>query len=228
MRARSLAFAATALLALPGCGYNALQGQDEDLKVAWVDVLNQYQRRAELIPNLLRTVKAYPNPQLQGPVDVAEARAKQASAIRLTPELVNNPEAFAKFQACQGQLSAALKNLFAVSEAHPQLQSDADFQDLQVAVERIEDRIAVARNGYIDAVRNYNVTVSSFPTNLTARMFDFQMKPNFTVADEQTVSTVPSVDFGDAPAKHPSTAPVHSRPGNPEPPATTSSPPVTK
>jgi LemA protein len=228
MRARSLAFAAIALLAFPGCGYRALQGQDEDLKAAWVEVLNQYQRRAELIPNLLRMVKAYPNPELQGPLDVTEACAKQAGAIQVSPDLVNNPEVFAKFQASQGQLSAALKNLFAVSEAHPQLQSDADFQDLHVALERIENRIAVARNGYIDAARNYNVTVSSFPTNLTARMFDFQVKPNFTVADEQTISTAPWLDFGDAPAKHLSTAPAHSRPGTPEPSATTSSPPVTE
>jgi LemA protein len=203
MRAWSLAFAAMALLALPGCGYNGLQRQDEDVKAAWSEVLNQYQRRAELIPNLVRTVKGYANQELQVLIGVTEARAKEAGSIQLTPELVNNPEAFAKFQAVQGQLSGALKNLFAVTEAYPQLQSDANFRDLQVALEGTENRIAVARNRYIDAVRNYNVTVRSFPTNLTARMFDFQVKPNFTVANEQSISVAPTVDFGDSPAKQP-------------------------
>jgi LemA protein len=229
MRAWSLAFAAIVLLALPGCGYNALQGQDEDVKAAWAEVLNQYQRRAELIPNVLRTVKGYANQQLQVLIGATEARAKEAGSIQLTPELVNNPEAFAKFQTFQAQLSAALKSLFAASEPYPQLQSDANFRDLQAALQETENRIAVARNRYIDAVRNYNVTVRSFPSNLTARMFDFQVKPNFTVADEQTISTAPALDFGDSPPKQPpAAAPVRSRPSAAEPPGATSGPPVPK
>jgi LemA protein len=207
MRAWSLAFTALVLVALPGCGYNALQRQDEDVKAAWSEVLNQYQRRAELIPNLVRTVKGYANQELQVLIGVTEARAKEAGSIQLTPELVNDPAAFAKLQAVQGQLSAALKNLFAVTEAYPQLQSNANFRDLQVALEGTENRIAVARNRYIDAVRAYNITVRSFPSNLTARLFDFQVKPNFAVANEQAVSQAPTVDFGDTPSRQPTAAP---------------------
>jgi LemA protein len=202
MRAWSLAFAVMVLLAVPGCGYNGLQRQDEDVRAAWSDVLDQYQRRAELVPNLVRTVKGYANRELQVLIGVTEARAEEAGSIQLTPELVNNPQAFAKFQVAQGQLSGALKNLFAVTEAYPQLQSDANFRDLQVALEGTESRIAAARNLYIDTVRNYNVTVRSFPRNLTAKMFDFQVKPNF-VANEQSISVAPTVDFGDSPTKHP-------------------------
>jgi LemA protein len=226
VRACSLAFAAIVLLAISGCGYNSLQGQDEDVRAAWVEVLNQYQRRAELIPNLVRTVNGYANQELQVFIGHTEARAKEAGSLQLTPELANNPEAFAKFQASQGQLSAALKNLFAVSDAYPQLQSDANFRDLQVALAGAENQIAVARNRYIDAVRNYNVTVRSFPSNLTARMLDFQVKPSLTVADEQRISTAPTVDFGDPPVKQPPAAPGRSRRNAAEQPAATSGQPV--
>jgi len=198
MRTGSLVLLATVLLGLSGCGYNSLQRQDEDVKAAWSEVINQYQRRAELIPNLVKTVKGYANQEQQVLIGVTEARARTAGAIQLTPELLNNPEAFAKFQAAQNQLSQGLKSVIAVAESYPQLKSDANFRDLQAQLEGTENRIAVARNRYIDAVRGYNITVRSFPTNLTAKMFDFQTKPNFTVANEQEVSKPPEVDFGDA------------------------------
>ncbi len=193
---RSLsAFAAIVLLCLPGCGYNDLQRQDEEVKAAWSEVVNQYQRRADLIPNLVNTVKGFAIQEQQVLVGVTEARAK-AGSIQLTPELLEDPEAFAKFQAAQGELTQALKSLFAVAEAYPQLKSDANFRDLQAQIEGTENRIAVARRRYIEAVRNYNTTVRSFPTNLTAMLFDFEVKPNFTVADEQAIARPPVVDFG--------------------------------
>jgi LemA protein len=205
MRAWSLAFAAIVMaatsIALSGCGYNSLQRQDEDVKGAWAEVVNQYQRRADLIKNLVKTVKAYATHEQEVLIGVTEARAKEAGSITLTPELLNNPDAFAKFQAAQGQLSQSLKSLFAVSEAYPQLKADANFRDLQVQLEGTENRITVARNRYIDAVRTFNTTVRSFPTNLTAKMFDFQVKPNFTVANEQEISVAPTVDFGDSTPK---------------------------
>lgn len=198
MRARTIALAACALVGLSGCGYNSLQRQDENIKAAWSEVVNQYQRRSDLIPNLVRTVKAFANQEQQVLIGVTEARAR-AGSIQATPELLNNPEAFAKYQAAQGQLSQALKNLFAVVEAYPQLKSDANFRDLQAQLEGTENRITVARNRYIDAVRDYNTTVRSFPTNLTARLFDFQVKPNFSVTNEQAIATPPQVDFGTPP-----------------------------
>jgi LemA protein len=197
MRAWSLAFVAVlASVGLCGCGYSALQRQDEDVKAAWSEVINQYQRRADLIPNLVRTVKGYANQEQQVLIGVTEARARQAGSIQLTPELLNNPEAFAKFQAAQSQLSASLKSLVAVAEAYPELKSNENFRDLQVQLEGTENRITVARDRYIAAVRNYNVTVRSFPSNLTARMFDFQVKPSFSVANEGAIAVPPSVDFG--------------------------------
>lgn len=199
MRAWFLACVAFLASGLSGCGYNSLQKQDEDVKAAWSDVTNQYQRRADLIPNLVKTVKGYANQEQQVLIGVTEARAKAAGSIQLTPELLNNPEAFAKFQAAQGQLSASLKSLFAVTEAYPDLKSNENFRDLQVQLEGTENRITIARQRYIDTVRGFNTTVRSFPTNLTAKMFDFQVKPNFTVANEQTISAPPSVDFGPAP-----------------------------
>ena len=211
MRAWSFAIVAIALSALPGCGYNSLQRQDEDVKAQWSEVVNQYQRRADLIKNLVKTVKAYATQEQQVLIGVTEARAQAAGSIQLTPELLNNPEAFAKFQAVQGQLSQSLKSLFAVTEAYPQLKSDANFRDLQAQLEGTENRITVARNRYIDAVRTYNTTVRSFPTNLTAKMFDYSLKPNFTVANEQEISTAPTVDFGDSTPK-PAPAP---QPGAP-------------
>jgi LemA protein len=213
MRAWSVAFVATVVLALPGCGYNSLQQQDENVKAAWAEVVNQYQRRSDLIPNLVNTVKGYASQEQQVLIGVTEARAK-AGSIQLTPELLNNPDAFAKFQAAQGQLTQSLKSLFAVAEAYPQLKSDANFRDLQAQLEGTENRITVARNRYIDAVRGYNTTVRSFPTNLTAKLFDFQVKPNFTVASEQAVATAPTVDFGNArPAPTQPAAPA--QPGQP-------------
>ena len=187
-------------IALSGCGYNALTRQDEDVKAAWSDVTNQYQRRADLIPNLVRTVKGYANQEQQVLIGVTEARAKAAGSIQLTPELLNNPEAFAKFQAAQNQLTASLKSLIAVAEAYPELKSNENFRDLQVQLEGTENRITVARQRYIEAVRNYNTTVRAFPTNLTAKMFDFPVKPNFSVANEQEIAAPPTVDFGQPPA----------------------------
>jgi LemA protein len=196
MRAWFLACVAFLASGLSGCGYNSLQKQDEDVKAAWSDVTNQYQRRADLIPNLVKTVKGYANQEQQVLIGVTEARAKAAGSIQLTPELLNNPDAFAKFQAAQGQLSASLKSLFAVTEAYPDLKSNENFRDLQSQLEGTENRITIARQRYIDTVRGFNTTVRSFPTNLTAKMFDFEVKPNFTVANEQEISVPPGVDFG--------------------------------
>ena len=201
MRAWSLAFLVILASGLSGCGYNSLTRQDEDVKAAWSDVTNQYQRRADLIPNLVRTVKGYATQEQQVLIGVTEARAKVAGSIQLTPELLNNPEAFAKFQAAQNQLTASLKSLIAVAEAYPDLKSNENFRDLQVQLEGTENRITVARQRYIDTVRGFNTTVRSFPTNLTAKMFDFQVKPNFTVANEQAIAAPPTVDFGDSPKK---------------------------
>jgi LemA protein len=195
MRIAKLASIAVVALALSGCGYNSLQQQDEGVKAAWSEVVNQYQRRADLIPNLVNTVKGYAAQEQKVLIGVTEARSR-ASSIQLTPELLNNPQAFAQFQAAQGQLTQALKSLFAVSEAYPDLKSDANFRDLQAQLEGTENRITVARNRYIDTVRGFNTTVRSFPTNLTAKMFHFEVKPNFTVANEAAISAPPVVDFG--------------------------------
>jgi LemA protein len=184
MRAWCLACVAIIASGLGGCGYNSLQRQDEDVKAAWSEVTNQYQRRADLIPNLVKTVKAYANQEQQVLIGVTEARARTANAIQLTPELLNNPAAFARFQAAQAQLSSALKSMLAVAEAYPDLKSSENFRDLQVQIEGTENRITVARQRYIDAVRGFNTTVRSFPSNLTAKMFDFQAKPSFTVSNE--------------------------------------------
>ncbi len=197
MRAGFLAFVAIVVTALPGCGYNSLTRQDEDVKAAWSDVTNQYQRRADLIPNLVRTVKGYASQEQQVLIGVTEARARQAGSIQLTPELLNDPAAFAKFQAAQNQLTASLKSLIAVAEAYPELKSNENFRDLQAQLEGTENRITIARQRYIEAVRGYNTTVRSFPTNLTAKMFDFGVKPNFT-ASEQAMEGPPTVDFGAA------------------------------
>ena len=211
MRARgSIGLLALAVLALPGCGYNNLQRQDENVKAAWSEVVNQYQRRADLVPNLVNTVKGFAQQEQQVLIGVTEARAKVGS-IQVTADTLNNPDAFAKFQAAQNQLTQSLKSLLAVSEAYPQLKSNENFRDLQSQLEGTENRITVARNRYIDAVREYNTNVRSFPTNLTAKMFDFQVKQNFTVANEQTIATAPAVDFGTAkPAAAPVAAPGQS------------------
>jgi LemA protein len=179
---------------LSGCGYNSLQQQDEGVKAAWSEVLNQYQRRADLIPNLGATVKGFAAQEQAVLVGVTEARAKTGS-IQLTPELINDEAAFKKFQAAQGELTQALKSLFAVTENYPELKSDANFRDLQAQLEGTENRITVARNRYIDTVRTYNTTVRSFPTNLTAMLFKHSVKPNFAVENEAAISAPPAVDF---------------------------------
>src|ERR1700692_3981851 len=207
----AFAFVVFAAFLLSGCGYNSIQAQDEQVKSAWSEVLNQYQRRADLIPNLVNTVKGYAAQEQQVLLGVTEARAKVGS-IQATPELLNDPAAFAKFQAAQGQLSGALSRLLVVSENYPQLKSDQNFRDLQAQLEGTENRITVARNRYIQAVQNYNTTVRSFPGNLTAMIFGYKPKPNFTVENEAAISKPPSVDFA-APA-----------PGSAPPPTSTPAP----
>lgn len=184
-------------LSLAGCGYNQLQTNDEQIKSSWSEVVNQYQRRADLVPNLVNTVKGFAAQEKEVLLGVTNARAK-VGGIQATPELVNNPDAFAKFQAAQGELSGALSRLLVVSENYPQLKSDANFRDLQAQLEGTENRIAVARNRYIKAVQEYNVTVRSFPSNLTAMAFGYKTKPNFTVENEKAISSAPKVDFGTA------------------------------
>jgi LemA protein len=206
MRALVAVFLSLASLALSGCGYNSLQTQDESVKAAWSEVVNQYQRRADLIPNLVNTVKGYAAQEEKVLVGVTEARAR-ATSIQLTPQLVNDPAALKKFQAAQGELTSALKSLIAVSENYPQLKSDQNFRDLQAQLEGTENRITVARNRYIESVQSYNVTVRQFPTNLTAMLFKFAVKPNFTVENEAAIAKPPSVDFG-APAAPPPPAPA--------------------
>jgi len=181
-------------LLLSGCGYNEIQGKDEAVKAAWSEVVNQYQRRADLIPNLVNTVKGYAAQEKEVLVGVTEARAK-ATSIQVSPETLNDPQAFQRFQQAQGQLGGALSRLLAVTENYPQLKSDQNFRDLQAQLEGTENRIAVARNRYIKAVQDYNITVRSFPTNLMASLFHYAVKPNFTVDDEKTISNAPTVKF---------------------------------
>ena len=189
------ALAVILVLLLSGCGYNTLQSGDEQIKASWSEVLNQYQRRADLVPNLVATVQGFATQEKEVLTRVTEARSR-VGAIQATPELVDNPEAFARFQQAQGELTGALSRLLVVAENYPQLKSDANFRDLQAQLEGTENRIAVARNRYIKSVEAYNVTVRSFPTNLTAMMFGYKPKPNFTVEDEKAISTPPKVDFG--------------------------------
>jgi LemA protein len=165
-------------------------------KASWAEVLNQYQRRADLVPNLVSTVKGYASHEEKVLTEVTAARAKVGS-MQVTPELLNDPEAFAKFQAAQGQLTSALSRLMVVSENYPNLKADASFRDLQAQLEGTENRVTVARNRYIEAVKQYNITVRSFPNNLTAMMFNYQPKPSFTVENEKEISSAPKVDFGD-------------------------------
>lgn len=184
-------------LSLTGCGYNTFQTADETIKSSWSEVLNQYQRRADLVPNLVNVVKGYAAHEKDILTQVTEARAK-VGQIQATADLVNDPEAFGKFQAAQGQLSGALSRLLVVAENYPQLKADGVFRDLQAQLEGTENRITVARNRYIDAVKDYNVTVRQFPTNLTAMMFGYKVKPNFSVENEKAIATPPKVDFGPA------------------------------
>ena len=186
-------------LSLSGCGYNDLQRQDESVKAAWSEVLNQYQRRADLVPNLVNTVKGYAQQEQQVLTEVTNARSRVGS-IQATPELINDPEAFQKFVQAQNQLQSALSRLIAVSENYPDLKSNAIFRDLLSQLEGTENRIAVSRNRYIKSVQDYNVTVRSFPSNLTAMMFGYKEKPNFTVDNEKAISTAPKVDFNPTPA----------------------------
>jgi len=181
-------------LSLSGCGYNRIQTQDEEMKANWSEVLNQYQRRADLVPNLVNTVKGYAKHEKDVFVQVTEARAKVGS-VQITPELANNPQALAKYQAAQGELSGALSRLLLVSENYPQLKADANFRDLQAQLEGTENRITVARNRYIKAVQDYNITIRSFPSNITAMIFGYKVKPNFTVENEQEIKKAPQVDF---------------------------------
>jgi LemA protein len=185
-----------ALLA-SGCGYNQIQQQDEAVKAAWSEVVNQYQRRADLVPNLVNTVKGFAAQEQKVLIGVTEARAK-VGTIQATPELVNDPQAFQKFEAAQGQLGNALKSLIAVSESYPQLKSDQNFRDLQAQLEGTENRIAVARGRYIQAVQTYNTLLRSFPTNLTAMIFKYSLKQNFSVQNEAEIARPPTVDFGGA------------------------------
>jgi LemA protein len=184
-----------AALALSGCGYNDFQRLDEQTRSAWSEVLNQYQRRADLVPNLVATVKGEANFEQDTLTKVIEARSR-ATAVQVTPETLNNPEAFAKFQQAQGELSGALSRLLVVSERYPDLKANQSFRDLRVQLEGTENRITVARNRYIQAVQEYNVLSRSFPTNLTAMAFGYQPKPSFTVQNEAQISTPPQVDFG--------------------------------
>jgi LemA protein len=194
MRALKSVLVGVLVLLLSGCGYNKLQSQDEGVTAAWSEVVNQYQRRADLIPNLVAAVKGFAAQEETVLLGVAKARA-QVGTIQATPELVNDVEALKKFQAAQGELTQALKSLIAVSENYPQLKSDQNFRDLQVALEGTESRIAVARNRYIEAVQLYNTTVRSFPSNLTAKLFSHQVKANFTVENEAEIAKPPVVDF---------------------------------
>lgn len=179
---------------LSGCGYNTLQSQDEQIKSNWSEVLNQYQRRADLIPNLVQTVRGYASQEERVLLGVTTARARVGS-IQATPGLINDEAAFRRFQQAQGELTTALSRLLVVAENYPQLKSDANFRELQAQLEGTENRIAVARKRYIEAVQAYNTTVRSFPSNLTAKMFGFQVKPNFTVDNEAQISKPPQVQF---------------------------------
>ncbi|PLC01692.1 hypothetical protein CY658_30975 [Variovorax sp. RO1] len=188
-----------AVLSLSGCGYNDFQSLDEASKSAWSEVLNQYQRRADLVPNIVATVKGEASFEQDTLTKVIEARAK-ATSIQVTPETLNNPEAFNKFQQAQGELSSALSRLMVVAERYPDLKANQAFRDLRVTLEGTENRITVARNRYIESVQEYNVLARSFPTNLTAMVFSYKPKANFSVQNEAQISTPPTVDFG-APKK---------------------------
>jgi LemA protein len=199
MRHLIAGFIAVSSLALTGCGYNTIQTQEEAVKAAWSEVVNQYQRRADLIPNLVATVKGFAAQEQAVLIGVTEARAR-ATSIQVTPEMLNDPAAVAKFQAAQGELTGALKSLLVVVERYPDLKSDQNFRDLQAQLEGTENRISVARNRYIETVQTFNATVRRFPVNLTAMVFGYDVKPNFTVENEAEIARPPTVDFNTAPA----------------------------
>jgi LemA protein len=199
-----------AVLALTGCGYNDFQRLDEQTRSAWAEVLNQYQRRADLVPNIVATVKGEASFEQETLTRVIEARAR-ATSMQVTPEVLNNPEQFQRFQQAQGELSSALSRLLVVSERYPDLKANQGFRDLRVQLEGTENRITVARNRYIQSVQEYNVLARSFPTNLTAMVFGYEPKPNFTVQNEAAISAPPKVDFGTS-APAPAAAPAASAP----------------
>jgi LemA protein len=199
MRRLWTVLAALATLSLTNCGYNAIQTNDEQVKSSWSEVLNQYQRRADLVPNLVNSVKGFAQQEKDVLLGVTNARAKVGS-IQATPELINDPGAFAKFTAAQGELTSALSKLLVVTENYPQFKSDALFHDLMSQLEGTENRITVARNRYIKQVQDYNVTIRTFPNNLTAMLFSYKEKPNFAVENEKEISTAPKVDFNPTPA----------------------------
>jgi LemA protein len=185
---------------LTGCGYNAIQRQDESVKASWSEVLNQYQRRADLVPNLVNTVKGYASHEERVLTEVTNARARVGS-VQVTPDMLNDPQKLQQFQAAQGQLTGALSRLMVVSENYPDLKANGLFQNLQAQLEGTENRITVARNRYVQAVQAYNGMIRTFPNNLTAKMFGYKVKANFTVDNEKAISTAPTVDFGgNAPA----------------------------
>jgi LemA protein len=195
---------------LSGCGYNAIQHKDEGVSAAWSEVLNQYQRRADLVPNLVNTVKGYAAHEQEVFTRVTEARSR-VGTLKITPDMLADPQAIAQFQAAQGELSSALTRLMAVSENYPMLKADGLFQKLQAQLEGTENRITVARNRYIEAVRDFNVTVRSFPKNLTAMLFGYEPKANFSVENEKAISTAPSVDFS-KPEPPPAAPPAQPEP----------------
>jgi LemA protein len=203
VRKLGLAVPLVLVLLLSGCGYNDIQNADEQVKASWSEVVNQYKRRADLVPNLVNSVKGLAAQEQKILLEVTEARSRVGS-IQATPELINDPQAFRRFQEAQASLSGALSRLIAVSENYPQIKSDTAFRDLMAELSGTENRIAVARNRYIRSVQDYNAMIRRFPVNLTAMMFHYEPKPNFTVEDEKAISVPPSVDFGagkSAPAK---------------------------
>ncbi|MCP9625703.1 LemA family protein [Rhodopseudomonas palustris] len=205
MRKFLTVLAALATLSLTNCGYNTIQSEDQEVKSTWSEVVNQYQRRADLVPNLVNSVKGFAQQEKDVLIGVTNARAKVGS-VQATPEVLNDPAAFQKFQQAQGELSSALSRLLVVTENYPQLKSDELFKNLMAQLEGTENRITVARNRYIKAVQAYNVTVRSVPTNFTAMMFGYKEKPNFTVENEKDISTAPKVDFNTAPSPTPAPA----------------------
>jgi LemA protein len=209
MRKLLLWLAVLAAVVLPGCGYNDFQTRDEQVKAAWAEVLNQYKRRADLIPNLVQTVQGYASQEKDVLLGVTNARAKVGS-VQATPEMVNDPAAMARFAQAQGELSSALSRLLVTVENYPQLKSDALFRDLQSQLEGTENRITTARNRFIKAVQDYNILARQFPTNLTAMMFGYKEKASFTVEDEKAISRPPKVDFTPRPA-----APAQPAPAQP-------------
>ena len=194
MHSLKIVIVALALMTLSGCGYNAIQQKDEAVTAAWSEVLNQYQRRADLVPNLVSTVQGYAQHEADVFIRVAEARA-QVGTLKITPDMLSDPAILSKFQAAQGELSSALTRLMAVSENYPELKADGLFQNLQAQLEGTENRIVVARNRYVQAVQDFNTYVRSFPQNLTAKLFGYPAKANFSVENEKAISTAPKVEF---------------------------------